>query len=301
MGTRWIIAGSKGQLGRALVRALAGRPDREVVAAVDLPEVDVADPQAVKSLLTTGGGVPDFVVNAAAFTHVDRCETEREIAQRANSVAPRVLAEACAALGSRLAHLSTDYVFSGDGRTPYREDDEPAPASAYGATKLEGERYVLAASEDFLVVRTSWLFGEGRNFIAAILNQGRARRDGSASGPLTVVDDQQGCPTYAEDLAAAIIALLEHGARGLYHVSNAGVATWWDLARVSLDLAGFSELAIERIRTEDLDVPAPRPLWSVLDCSKAEALGVRLRSWQEAVRAYLEADISPMAERGEPS
>jgi dTDP-4-dehydrorhamnose reductase len=139
------------------------------------------------------------------------------------------------------------------------------------------------------------VFGEGRNFIAAVLDQCRARRDGSASGPLMVVDDQHGRPTYAEDLAGAIIALLECGARGLYHVSNAGVATWWDLARKSLDLAGFSDLAIDRIRTGDLDLPARRPRWSVLDCSKAEAKGIRLRSWQEAVRAYLESDISPVA------
>jgi dTDP-4-dehydrorhamnose reductase len=300
MGTRWIIAGDKGQLGRALSRALALRPEHEVVAAVDLPEVDIADPPAVAALLATGGAPPDVVVNAAAFTHVDRCETERELAYRANAVGPGVLAEACAAVGSRLAHVSTDYVFPGDGTAPYREEDATGPASVYGATKLAGERKVLAVSEDFLVVRTSWVFGEGRNFIGAIVDQGRARRDGSATGPLAVVDDQQGRPTYAEDLAAAIIALLERGARGLYHVANAGVATWWDLARVSLDLAGHSDLAIDRIRSEDLDVPAPRPRWSVLDCSKAEALGVRLRSWQDAVRAYLESDISPLAGQGEP-
>jgi len=300
MGTRWIIAGDKGQLGRALSRALALRPEHEVVAAVDLPEVDIADPPAVAALLATGGAPPDVVVNAAAFTHVDRCETERELAHRANAVGPGVLAEACAAVGSRLAHVSTDYVFPGDGTAPYREEDATGPASVYGATKLAGERKVLAVSEDFLVVRTSWVFGEGRNFIGAIVDQGRARRDGSATGPLEVVDDQQGRPTYAEDLAAAIIALLERGARGLYHVANAGVATWWDLARVSLDLAGQSDLTIDRIRSEDLDVPAPRPRWSVLDCSKAEALGVRLRRWQDAVRAYLESDISPLAGQGEP-
>jgi dTDP-4-dehydrorhamnose reductase len=299
MGTRWIIAGNEGQLGRALFRALAAAPGREIVAAVDLPEVDIAEPRAVTLLLTSGGVPADYVVNAAAFTHVDRCETERERAHGANAVGPGVLAEACAAVGSKLAHVSTDYVFAGDAERPYGEDDEPAPATAYGETKLEGERRVFAVSEDSLVVRTSWVFGEGRNFITAILNQGRARRDGSASGPLAVVDDQHGRPTYAEDLAAAIIALLELGARGLYHVSNAGVATWWDLARVTLDLAGFSDLAIDRIRTEDLDLPAPRPRWSVLDCSKAEARGIRLRSWREAVRAYLESDISAVAGRGE--
>jgi dTDP-4-dehydrorhamnose reductase len=267
---------------------------------VDLPEVDIADPRAVKALLASGGPPVDYVVNAAAFTHVDRCESERDAAHRANAVGPRVLAEACAAVGSRLAHVSTDYVFPGDGETPYREEDEPAPASVYGETKLEGERHVLAVSEDFLVVRTSWVFGEGRNFITTILGHGQARKDGSATGPLAVVDDQRGCPTYAEDLAAAIIALLERGASGLYHVSNAGVANWWDLARKSLDLAGLSDVVVDRIRTEDLDLPAPRPLWSVLDCSRAEALGVRLRSWQDAVRAYLESDFSPVTGRGEP-
>jgi dTDP-4-dehydrorhamnose reductase len=299
MGTRWIIAGNEGQLGRALTRALAAAPGHEIAAAVDLPDVDIAEPEVVKALLTSRGAPADYVVNAAAFTHVDRCQTEPALAHAANAVGPGVLAEACALAGSTLAHVSTDYVFAGDAETPYREGDEPAPATAYGATKLEGERRVFAASRDSLVVRTSWVFGEGRNFIAAILNQGRARRDGSASGPLAVVDDQHGRPTYAEDLAAAIVALLEGGARGLYHVANAGVATWWDLARKSLDLAGFSDLAINRIRTEDLDLPAPRPRWSVLDCSKAEAKGVRLRSWQKAVRAYLESDISPVTGPGE--
>jgi dTDP-4-dehydrorhamnose reductase len=292
MATRWIIAGNKGQLGCALTRALA-TPGHEVVAAFDLPEVDIADPTAVAAVFESIGAAPDFVVNAAAFTHVDRCEAERDTAHRANAIGPRVLAEACAAAGSRLAHVSTDYVFRGDGAAPYCEDDPPDPVSAYGETKLEGEGYVLAAAPDSLVVRTSWVFGEGRNFIGAILGQGVARRDGSATGPLTVVDDQQGRPTYAEDLAGAIIGLLEQDCRGLYHVANAGVASWWDLARVTLDLAGFSDIAIDRIRTSELDLPAPRPLWSVLDCGKAEARGVGLRSWQEAVREYLESDLSP--------
>ena len=115
----------------------------------------------------------------------------------------------------------------GDAREPYKEEDAPDPVSAYGATKLEGERFVFAAAPDSLVVRTSWVFGEGRNFIGAIVGQGRARRDGSATGPLSVVDDQRGRPTYAEDLAGAIIGLLEQDCRGLYHVANAGVATWW--------------------------------------------------------------------------
>ncbi|TMQ67634.1 MAG: sugar nucleotide-binding protein, partial [Candidatus Eisenbacteria bacterium] len=128
-------------------------------------------------------------------------------ARRANSVAPAVLARACAEAGARLVHVSTDYVFAGDGRRPYREDDPPAPRSVYGRTKLDGDRAVLSASEEFLVVRTSWLFGRGRNFIAAVLDQAAARRGGRDSGPLRVVDDQTGRPTYAVDLAEAIVVL----------------------------------------------------------------------------------------------
>jgi dTDP-4-dehydrorhamnose reductase len=297
MATRWIVAGSGGQLGRALSRVLAG-PDREVVAAFDLPEVDIADPRAIAAVFEGVGEPADFVVNAAAFTHVDRCESERDAAERANVLGPQVLAEACAAAGSRFAHVSTDYVFRGDATAPYREEDTPEPISAYGATKLEGEQRVFEAAPGALVVRTSWVFGEGRNFIGAIVDQGLARSDGSASGPLTVVDDQRGRPTYAEDLGAAIVGLLEQGREGLYHVANAGQATWWDLARITLDLSGFSDIAIDRIRTADLDLPAPRPLWSVLDCSKAEACGVGLRSWQEAVRGYLESPWSPLAGQG---
>jgi len=297
MATRWIIAGNNGQLGRALTRVLAG-PGREVVAAFDLPEVDIADPDAVAAAIAGAGDPPDFVVNAAAFTQVDRCESEREAAHRANAIGPKVLAEACEAAGSRLAHVSTDYVFRGDASEPYKEDDTPDPVSAYGATKLDGEAFVLAAAPDSLVVRTSWVFGEGRNFIGAIVGQGLGRRDGSKTGPLSVVDDQRGRPTYAEDLAVAIVGLLEQDCRGLYHVANAGVATWWDLARVTLDLAGFSDIEIDRVRTADLDLPAPRPLWSVLDCSKVENRGLGLRGWQDAGREYLESNRSPLAGQG---
>ncbi len=149
------------------------------------------------------------------------------------------------------------------------------------------------------MVRTSWVFGEGRNFLAAILAQARARKAGGETGPLRVVDDQQGRPTYAVDLAQGLRELVEARARGLYHLANADVASWWELARFCLDEAGFEELEVERIRTADLQVDAPRPAWSVLDCSKAGALGVRLRSWREAVRAHLASPASPMAERSE--
>ncbi len=297
MGSRWVVTGSNGQLGRALVQNLERASGCEIVAAVDIDRVDIADPAALERFADGLASTPDVLVNAAAFTHVDRCELEPERAQRANVTAPELLAELCCRAGIRLVHVSTDYVFPGDGDRPYTEDDAPAPRSAYGRTKLEGERRVRAASDAFLVVRTSWVFGDGRNFIAAILDQAEKRRLGQVSGPLRVVDDQRGRPTYAVDLAEAIRTLVEQRAHGLLHVANAGTATWWDLARVALDEAGFADLEIERIGSDELQVDAPRPAWSVLDCSRAEALGAKLRSWPEAVRAYLASDASPLARK----
>jgi dTDP-4-dehydrorhamnose reductase len=295
MTTRWLIAGSRGQLGHALGQHLAADPSCEIAAAVDLPEVDVADAGAIERLFEGfGSQPPDVVVNAAAFTHVDRCEREPEAAHRGNALAPALLAEACAKRGIRLAHVSTDYVFPGDAKTPYTETDEPAPRSAYGRTKLEGEQRVAAVSRDFLIVRTSWVFGRGRNFIAAILAQAEKRRASGSSEPLRVVADQFGRPTYAYDLAEGILGLLACGAGGLYHMANRDVASWWDLARATLDEAGYPELNIDRIRSEELDVDAPRPLWSVLDSSKAEAKGVTLRHWRDALRAFLQSAESPL-------
>jgi len=156
---------------------------------------------------------------------------------------------------------------------------------------------VLGASDDFLVARTSWVFGKGRNFIAAVLDQAALRRSGAASGPLRVVADQTGRPTYAVDLAEAIVALVGRGARGVVNVANEGITSWWELARCALDLAGYRDLPIDRIRTSELKTDAVRPAWSVLDTSRAAALGVKLRSWQDAVAAYLRSDHSPLAKR----
>jgi dTDP-4-dehydrorhamnose reductase len=268
---------------------------------VDLPEVDVSDPAALEALFAALPAPADVVANAAAFTHVDRCEREPEAAERANGRAPGLLAEACARRGARLVHVSTDYVFAGDATEPYREEDPPDPRSVYGRSKLDGERRVLGAAPSNLVVRTSWLFGRGRNFLAAILEQARASRRGELPGPLRVVDDQRGRPTWAVDLAAGIRRLVDRRATGVYHVAGGGIASWWDVARFGLDEAGFADLEVERIRSTDLHLPAPRPAWSVLDCSKAEALGVRMRDWQDAVRAYLRSEDSPLlAETASP-
>jgi dTDP-4-dehydrorhamnose reductase len=290
MARPWLVTGARGQLGTALCDRLAaaGVPVRGFAHA----ELEVADAAAVRARLEAER--PAGVLNAAGLTAVDRCEREPEAAERGNAEAPAALARACVAVGARLVHVSTDYVFDGKGTRPYREDDPTGPRSRYGATKLAGERAVLAASPSFLVVRTSWVFGRGRNFIAAILDQAAKRRTGEASGPLRVVADQTGRPTYAVDLAEGIWRLVELGASGLYHVANEGVATWWELARFCLDEAGCHDLPIQKISTGELRVDAPRPAWSVLDTSKARDLGVALRPWREAVRAYLTSDASPL-------
>jgi len=293
MSRSWLVTGAHGQLGTALCAHLATASVE--VEGVDL-EVDIADRDAIRAKLATRRW--DGVLNAAAFTQVDRCERELEAAARGNAEGPAVLAHACRDAGIALVHVSTDYVFDGHGTRPYREDDPTEPRSAYGRTKLAGEHAVLAASPSSLVVRTSWVFGRGRNFLAAILDQAAKRRSGEASGPLRVVDDQRGRPTYAVDLAAGIWGLVEVGAVGLYHVANEGVATWWELARFCLDEAGCHDLLIDKISSGELRVDAPRPAWSVLDTSKARAAGVALRPWQDAVRAYLRSDASPL--RGAP-
>lgn len=294
MKRRWLIAGCEGQLGFALGRQISAREDAEIVAAVDLPAVDVSDPDAVERLFDGLPEAPDVVLNAAAYTHVDRCEREPELAHRANALAPGLLAEAAERCGAQLVHVSTDYVFPGDGDRPYVEDDAPGPRSVYGRTKLEGEERVRSVSERFLVVRTSWVFGRGRNFLAAILDQAQQRRSGSAEGPLRVVDDQRGRPTYAEDLAEGLRALIAANVGGLVHLAGGGsIATWWDLARECLDVAGFTDLEIDHLRTADLETAAARPAYSVLDCSRADALGVSLRDWREAVASYLASPEAP--------
>jgi dTDP-4-dehydrorhamnose reductase len=288
MSRSWLVTGNRGQLGSALEAHLRAKEVR--VRGVDM-EVDIAKEDLVDAALDEWR--PTGVLNAAALTQVDRCEREPHEAEIGNARAPAVLARACRARGIRLVHVSTDYVFDGRGNRPYREEDPTEPRSVYGRTKLAGEKAVLEADPSFAVVRTSWLFGRGRNFIAAILDQAAKRRTGEASGPLRVVADQKGRPTYAVDLADGIWRLVELGASGLYHVANEGVATWWELARFVLDETGCHDLPIQKISTGELRVDAPRPAWSVLDTNKARDLGVTLRPWREAVRAYLTSDASP--------
>jgi dTDP-4-dehydrorhamnose reductase len=291
---RWIVTGSGGQLGQSLVRQLREVLSPAEVLACTRSEVDLSDLAGLGERVKAWElGPGDVVANAAAHTGVDACESELDAAMAINAHGPEVLAAACAGAGARFVHVSTDYVFDGRGEAPYAEDYPTEPNTAYGRTKLVGEQRVMAVDPEALIARTSWVFGPGKNFVAAILRQARLRRTGEVEGPLSVVDDQQGCPTYAADLAAALRALVAKEAHGIFHVSNRGATTWWDFARAILDETGYSDLVIERGRTAILNLPAERPAYSVLDCSRAASLGVTLRSWEEALREYLESEDSP--------
>lgn len=283
---RALVTGAAGMLGSELVVALAGA-GFEVVPR-SKADLDVTDRAAVARAFRAAS--PDVVVNCAAFTKVDACETDPR-AEAVNATAVDTLATECLARSVDLVHVSTDFVFDGAKRAPYTEEDEPCPLSAYGRTKRAGEEAALRAP-NALVVRSSWLFGRGGwNFVEAILKQvADGRRE------LAVVSDQRGRPTAAPDLADAIVALLLSGASGLYHFANEGEATWFDFAREILDRSGCRDIAMRPIDSMTLARPAARPLYSVLDTTRYERrTGRSIRSWRDALAEHLAARARPEA------
>ena len=275
---RLLVTGSRGQLGRAL--ALVAPAHGFEFDGFDLPELDITDRGAVMAAARTL--LPDAIVNCAAFTGVDAAEGREEEVLAVNGAAVAHLVEAADEVGATLVQISTDYVFDGRDERPRREDDPPSPLSAYGRTKLAGER-AAAAARAHLIVRTAWLFGEGgANFVEAIRAQLAA-----GSRRLRVVADQHGCPTYAPDLAVVLLRLIQRGERGLVHAANAGSTTWFEFAGEIVRQLG-ANAEIEPISTEAAGRPAPRPRFSVLDTAKlVELLGAPLPAWQDALSRYL--------------
>jgi dTDP-4-dehydrorhamnose reductase len=274
---RALVVGAAGQLGREVVTLLGA----DVAWAGDRAEIDVTDGGAVASLLDRVR--PDVVFNATAYNRVDAAEAEPGAAFAVNSVAPHLLARASHDVGALLVHYSTDYVFDGTASRPYREDDTPRPLGVYGASKLAGETLASAAGAGHLVIRTSGVLGrggseqKGGSFVERIVARARAGE------PLRVVSDQVFAPTCAADLARASLALVGAGARGLFHVTNAGSCSWHDLACAALAVAGL-EASVEPISSAELTLPARRPPYSVLSCEKYLSLGLPpLRQWREAL------------------
>jgi len=240
-------------------------------------DLAIEDAQAVERVVARER--PEWIVNCAAYTQVDRAESEPEAAQRVNAIGPANLARAARQTGARLLQISTDYVFDGRATRPYREDDPVGPLNVYGRSKLAGEQAVRdILPQAHLIVRTQWLFGEGGpNFVATILRLARERSE------LKVVNDQHGRPTYARDLAAGLWKLIACDARGTVHCANEGEATWFDVARAAIAAAGL-KTPVEPCTTADMPRPARRPPFSVLDCTLYQnVVGSPLRSWQPAL------------------
>lgn len=281
-----LITGANGMLARALRACL---PERgHDVISLDRRGLDVTDTGAVDEAIARIR--PDAVIQCAAYTDVDGAEAREEYAREVNAVATRTLARACAAAGARVVYPSTDYVFDGSGTRPYRPTDEPRPINAYGRSKRLGER-AAAEAGDCLVVRTAWLYGDGgRNFVRTMIDRGRAIERGDVDGPLRVVDDQRGAPTWTHALAVAIAQLLEADApSGVWHATNAGETTWYGLAREALRLAGLDDVPIEPVTSDAFPRPAPRPRYSVLDLAATEAVIGPLPGWRESLRAAIES------------
>lgn len=289
------VLGAGGQLGRCLVRELEATTDLALAFASTREECDLTETDQVAGWLDALPlRRPDVVVNAAAYTKVDSCESEPALAYQTNALAPAEWARELALRGVRFVHLSTDYVFPGDRDRPYREDDPTDPKTVYGASKRAGEIAVLGSDPTALVVRTSWVFGPGRNFVVAILDQAARRRSGEIVGPLKVVDDQHGAPTSAADLARALLELCRRReVRGLLHLRNAGETTWYGFARAILDQAGDPDLVIDPVPTSAFKTTAPRPAYSVLSCERAAGMGIVMRPWGEALHDYLMGPDAP--------
>ncbi|GAW31238.1 dTDP-4-dehydrorhamnose reductase [Carboxydocella sp. JDF658] len=278
MKAKVIITGAAGMLGQDLCSVLQSQWD---VYGLSREELDITQYLRVDEVLKKIK--PAVVINAAAYTQVDNCETNQEEAYRVNALGPRNLSVVCQQIGASLVQISTDYVFDGKGAQPYDEYSPTNPLGVYGKSKLAGEELVKTLTNRYYIIRTAWLYGKnGNNFVKTILRLAAEREY------LTVVDDQTGCPTYTKDLAVAIAELLEQpGSYGVYHFTNSGSCTWYEFAREILKIAGI-EKDVRPIKSHELNRPAPRPHYSVLANNLGPLNGVKpLREWQQALKEFL--------------
>ena len=293
-----LVTGSNGQLGMEMRRVSAGSADRYIFTDVVEAEgkqttiLDMTDADAVWRIVNDNN--IRCIVNCAAYTNVDKAETDEVMCRRLNADAPKILAEAMKKVGGLLVQISTDYVFGGDSyNTPCREDQKGTPTGVYGQTKLEGEMNIESVGCDYVIIRTAWLYSEfGHNFVKTMLNLT------STKPKLSVVFDQTGTPTYAYDLAIAIKTILEdyekenpkesYSKTGIYHYSNEGVCSWFDFTRMIAELAGNTGCDIEPCHSDEYPSPVRRPAYSVLDKTKIKnTFGIKIPYWTDSLKTCL--------------
>lgn len=285
-----LITGSKGQLGNELQdiiksgKAEIGQVSEEIkkseVIALDVDELDITNLEQVTAKFNELK--PDVVINCAAATNVDGCESNEDFAFKVNSIGPRNLAMVSEKIGAKLVQVSTDYVFSGVGSKPLTEYDLTAPYSVYGKTKLLGENYVREFSSKYFIVRTAWLYGYvGHNFVYTM------RRLGKEKDSITVVNDQKGNPTHANDLAYHILKLIQTEEYGVYHCTGKGECTWYDFAKMIIELSG-EKCEVKPCTSEEYKTPAKRPEYSSLDnMMLRNTVGDEMRDWKDAITSFI--------------
>ena len=283
---RILVIGAKGMLGRDLVKILHSTfhthqdPNREILEW-DIDEIDIREEK--KTVNKIESFRPEIVINVAAYTDVDGCESNEEKAFAVNAEGMKHVALGALRCRAKVVYLSTDYIFDGKKKEPYLEDDPPNPLNVYGRSKWKGEQYVRELVKDALIVRTQWLYGRyGNNFVNSILRQAREKK------VLSIVNDQIGSPTYTVDLSEAISVLLQYDARGVFHIANSDLCTWYTFGQAILKLSGMERVKVIPISSKELGRPAIRPAYSVLHCQKLKQVtGMILRPWSEALKNFL--------------
>ena len=273
-----IITGAQGQLGQELVKQLDKKYEYDVIKT-DRDTLDIINIENVNTFILEQN--PDVVINCAAHTAVDLCETDIENAYKINAVGPRNLAIVCEKIGAKLVQVSTDYVFDGNGTRPYREDDITCPNSVYGTSKLMGENFVREFCSKYFIVRTAWLYGEGNNFVRTMLKLSETNSE------LNVVNDQIGSPTSTVDLAKAIINLIHTEHYGIYHGTCEGQCSWYDFAKKIFEIKNI-DIKVNPVTSDEFKRPAPRPKYSVLDNFMLKLVGLNsFREWEDSLEEYL--------------
>lgn len=276
-----LITGSNGQLGLELSKQLHVISSYNVIKT-DRENLNILDFKSVNDAITREN--PDIVINCAAHTAVDLCENDIENAYKINALGPRNLAIACEKIGSKFVQVSTDYVFDGSGKRPYREDDMTCPNSIYGTSKLMGEKFTKEFCSKYFIVRTAWLYGDGNNFVKTMLKLSETNNE------LNVVDDQVGSPTSTVDLAKAIIELMNTEYYGIYHGTCEGQCSWYDFAKKIFELKNI-DIKVNPVTSEEFKRPAPRPAYSVLDNFMFRLVGLNsFRDWEESLAEYLKGE-----------